>query len=99
MLPGEIAAHAWLPVIERSTWCIDAVKKMRPAYIIATNRRLFESDDNARIVNVDSSALTSDARVMAGSTNRLLVKKLKLPENTICTTRRHSAGTSVTPRI
>ena len=41
----DISAHAREPVICRSAWYIAAVKKMSPAYIMATNRRLFDSDE------------------------------------------------------
>ena len=70
MSPGEMAAQARLPVIAAQRLYMAAVKKMMPAYITATKRRLFESDDNASIVHADSSACVSETSVIAGSRNR-----------------------------
>ena len=54
--PGDTTAHWRLPVMLRSAWDIAAVKKIRPANMIETKRRLLDSDDSASMVNAESSA-------------------------------------------
>ena len=43
-----------------SAWYMAVVKKNSPVKVSAVKRRLFESDDSATIVNVPSSARTTE---------------------------------------
>src|SRR6188768_2403777 len=74
-----------------------AVKKMMPAYITETNRRLFESDDNARIVHEESSACVSETSVIAGTRKRFWERNAVLPEKATWSSSSRMAGRKVTP--
>ena len=92
-----MTAQPPLPVMPRSAWYIAAVKKISPAYMIETKRRLFDSDDSASMVNAESSDCSMANSVIAGSRNRLSRRKVRLPVNRICISSSITAGASVTP--
>src|SRR5215216_4379466 len=94
---GEIKAQERLLVIVRSAWYMAEVKKMMPAYMIATNRRLFEIDDNARSADAETSVWIIEKSVIAGMRNRLARRKVALPAKTICRSNSIMAGRKVTP--
>ena len=48
------------------------------------------------MVNVESSACSSVATVIAGKRNRFFLRNTKLPAKSTCSTSSSSAGTSVT---
>ena len=72
------------------------VKKNNPAYITATKRLLFESDDSASMVVDASSTCASENKVMAGSKYRLLLTKVRLPAKMACVSSSIMAGRKVT---
>src|SRR4030095_9936529 len=72
------------------------VKKNKPAYMTATKRLLFDSDESASIVVDANSTWASEKSVIAGSRYRLLRTNVKVPANSVCVSSRHIAGAQVT---
>ncbi len=80
----------------RSAWKRAAVKKMRPAYMMPTNRLLFDIDESASIVIADTSTCSSENNVIAGSRKMLACTNARLPANIVCTSSSRIAGSQVT---
>ena len=58
------------PVMTPSTPNIASVKKIAPAYMTPAKRLLFESDDNASIVNAQTTTRSTDASDDRGNQRR-----------------------------
>src|SRR5262245_52270091 len=64
---GESHASDAFPVIARAVFATAAVKKMMPAYITPTNRRLLDSDDSASIATAERLTSIADRSAIAGT--------------------------------
>src|SRR5205085_12703471 len=84
LLPNEIHERRDSPVTARRTPNSASLKKIRPAYRIATNRLLFDRDDSASMAADTIVASTNEKRVIAGKRYRLAARNVKLPANETC---------------